>query len=123
MRFDWEEYVDGLVGPNSKKKGKGYFVYSRPPGDNVDDIIDGEIGRGEDEVGTEWHAIKQRNIKPDLNSIGGSGSGEVGGGDFDGDNEEDMEPEEPDSPSDDDDDDDDDKDKDKDSDSDRPPEL
>ncbi len=95
MRFDWEEYIDGLVGPNSRKKGKGYFVYTRPEGENVDDIIEGEVGRGADEVGTEWRAIKQRNVKPDLDSIGGSGAGEVGGGDWDSDNKEKGDPEPP----------------------------
>ena len=95
LRFDWEEYVDGLVGPNSRKRGKGYFVYKRPAGDNVDDIIEGEIGRGEDEVGIEWRAIKQRNVKPDLNSIGGAGADNVGGGDWDSDNKEKDEPEPP----------------------------
>ncbi|MEQ9324064.1 MAG: hypothetical protein RIF41_33175 [Polyangiaceae bacterium] len=88
LRFDWEEYVDGLVGPNSKKTGKGYFVYSRPAGDNVDDAIKGEIGRGEDEVGTEWEAIKQRNVDPQLDAIGGVGSTDVGGGDWDSGNGE-----------------------------------
>lgn len=102
MRFSWEEYVDGLTGPNSRKKGRGYFVYSRPAGDNVDDIIDGEIGRGENEVGIEWHAIKQRQRKPNLASIGSQGAGEVGGGDWDSNNADDddggevEEPKEPD---------------------------
>ena len=95
LRFDWEEFIDGLVGPNSRKQGKGYFVYSRPEGENVDDIIEGEIGRGEDEVGIGWEAIKQRNVKPDLGAIGGSGAGEVGGGEWDGENSEGGEPEEP----------------------------
>jgi hypothetical protein len=95
LRFDWEEYVDGLVGPNSKKTGKGYFVYSRPEGENVDDQIKGEVGRGLDEVGIDWEAIKQRNVKPDLESIGGSGAGEVGGGEWDTGNTESGEPEEP----------------------------
>ncbi len=96
LRFDWEEFVDGLVGPNSRKKGKGYFVYKRPEGDNVDDFIEGEIGRGEDEVGIEWRAIKQRNVKQDLDSIGGSGAGEIRGGDWDSDNKEkNQEPEAP----------------------------
>lgn len=95
LRFDWEEYIDGLVGPNSKKEGKGYLVYRRPDGDNVDDVVEGEIGRGEDEVGTPWEAIKQRNVKPDLESIGGLGSTEVGGGDWDGGNSEEGTPEAP----------------------------
>lgn len=89
LRFEWEEYIDGLVGPNSKKSGKGYFVYKRPPGENVDDIIEGEIGRGEDEVGfAPWKGIKQRNVEPDVASIGGSGAADVGGGDWDTENTE-----------------------------------
>lgn len=95
LKYDWTEYVDGLVGPNSKKSGKGYFVYSRPPGENVDDEIKGQLGRGENEVGTEWQAIKQRNTEPDIESIGGSGAGDVGGGDWDTGNTEAGEPEEP----------------------------
>lgn len=95
MRFDWEEYKDGLVGPNSKNEGKGYFVYTRPEGDNVDDVIKGEIGRGDSEVGIEWVALKQRNVKPDLDSIGGSGAADVGGGDWDTGNKESSEVEEP----------------------------
>lgn len=88
VRFEWTEYVDGLVGPNSRKSGKGYFVYSRPPGENVDDEIKGEVGRDEDEVGTAWEAIKQRNVDPDLAAIGGVGAAEVGGGDWDSGNDE-----------------------------------
>jgi hypothetical protein len=99
LRFDWEEYKDGLVGPNSKRSGKGYFVYTRPEGDNVDDALKGEMGRGQDELGTEWVAMKQRNVKPDINSIGGAGSTDVGGGDWDKGNREGGEPEAPASPS------------------------
>jgi hypothetical protein len=95
LRFDWEEYIDGLVGPNSKKTGKGYLVYRRPEGDNVDDVIEGEVGRDNDEVGTPWEAIKQRNEKPNLESIGGSGATEVGGGEWDSENKEEGTPEEP----------------------------
>ncbi|MEM1029486.1 MAG: hypothetical protein AAGA56_07180 [Myxococcota bacterium] len=95
LKFEWAEYVDGLVGPNSKKKGKGYFVYKRPEGDNVDDLIEGEIGRGGDEVGTPWDAVKQRNVEPDLSSIGGTGVDDVGGGDWDGPNREEGAPEPP----------------------------
>ncbi|MSP24517.1 MAG: hypothetical protein EXR75_05000 [Myxococcales bacterium] len=99
LRFDWEERVDGLVGPNSSKAGKGYLVYSRPAGDNVDDILDGAMGRGEDELGFgDWHAIKQRNVKPNLESVRPSGSLDVGGGDWDKDSTEQGEPEEPSEP-------------------------
>ncbi|MFO0591666.1 MAG: hypothetical protein U0441_29235 [Polyangiaceae bacterium] len=95
MKFEWKEYTVGLITPNSTHSGRGYFKYKRPEGDNVDDQLVGEIGRGQDEVGDPWEAIKQRNVKPDLESIGGSGSGDVGGGDFDNDNKEDGKPEAP----------------------------
>lgn len=95
LRFDWVEINDGLIGPNSKKAGKGYFVYSRPEGDNVDDVLKGEIGRGEDEVGTEWTALKQRNVKADLNAVQGAGAAEIGGGEWDANGTESGTPEEP----------------------------
>jgi hypothetical protein len=95
-RFDWDEHIDGLVGPNSHNKGKGYFLYTRPEGENVDDVIAGEVGKGLDEVGTPWEAIKQRNVKADLAAAGcSSGSTEVGGGDWDSENKEGGEPEPP----------------------------
>jgi hypothetical protein len=95
IRFEWKEYTVGLVGPNSSRNGRGYFKYVRPQGDNVDDEIKGEIGRGQDEAGDEWLAVKQRNVKPDLASIGGTGSGDIGGGDWDGENKEEGKPEAP----------------------------
>ncbi|MEO7331783.1 MAG: hypothetical protein ABI193_24620 [Minicystis sp.] len=98
VHFMWKEYTVGSVGPNSAKSGKGYLKYKRPAGENVDDSVVGEIGRGEDEVGEPWEAVKQRNIKADLSSIGGTGSGDIGGGDWDGDNKEKGAPEAPKSP-------------------------
>lgn len=95
VRFTWTEHVIGAVGPNSTKTGKGYFKYQRPEGDNIDDTFKGEIGRDQDEVGEPWEAVKQRNVKPDLKSIGGTGSGDIGGGDWDGDNQEQGAPEAP----------------------------
>jgi hypothetical protein len=97
-RFSWTEHIIGAVGPNSTKSGKGYFKYKRPPGDNVDDTIVGEIGTGPDEVGSPWDAIKQRNQMPDLASIGGTGSTDIGGGDWDSDNKEKGTPEAPEPP-------------------------
>lgn len=95
LRFSWTEHTIGAVGPNSSREGRGYFKYVRPEGDNVDDTIAGEIGRGKDEVGEPWDAVKQRNVEPDLASIGGTGSGDIGGGDWDSDNKESGTPEEP----------------------------
>jgi len=98
MKFSWIEHTIGAVGPNSNRSGKGYLKYKRPPGDNVDDQIVGEIGRGNDEVGDPWDGVKQRNVKPDLNSIGGTGAMDIGGGDWDGENKEKGTPEGPVSP-------------------------
>jgi hypothetical protein len=98
MKFAWSEYNRGLVGPNAKRRGKGYFKYKRPEGNNVDDNIVGEIGEGEDEVGSPWEAVKQRNIPPNPDSIVGSGSGDVGGGDWDSDSKEKGKSEPPESP-------------------------
>lgn len=95
LRFEWTEYTVGLVGPNSTKKGKGYFRYKRPAGDNVDDTFAGEIGRDKDEAGEPWDGVKQRNVNPDLDSIGGTGATDVGGGDWDGENKEEGTPEAP----------------------------
>jgi hypothetical protein len=98
LKFTWSEWNRGLVGPNAKKSGKGYFKYKRPEGANVDDVINGEIGQGEDEVGDPWEAVKQRNIPPHPEDIGGSGARDVGGGDWDSDSKEKGKPESPHSP-------------------------
>lgn len=98
LKFEWSEHVIDLVGPNATKSGRGYFKYKRPAGDNVDDTFTGEFGLQKDEVGSPWDAVKQRNVKPDVNSIGGNGAAEVGGGEWDSENGESGKPEEPASP-------------------------
>jgi hypothetical protein len=98
VRFTWVEHTIGAIGPSANRDGKGYFKYKRPPGDNVDDTIEGEIGRGKDEAGDAWDAIKQRNVKPDPGSIGGTGTTDIGGGDWDTENKEKGSPEAPVSP-------------------------
>jgi hypothetical protein len=95
IRFEWTERVIGLVGPNATRSGRGYFKYARPAGDNVDDTIAGQIGVGPNEVGEPWDAVKQRNMMPDLASIGGTTSGDLGGGDWDSENKEPGKPEPP----------------------------
>ena len=95
FKFTWTEHNRGLVGPNATKKGKGYFKYKRPAGDNVDDDIVGEIGTGEDEVGDPWEGKKQRNVPADPDSIIGAGARDVGGGDWDSDSKEKGKPEAP----------------------------
>jgi hypothetical protein len=95
VRFQWTEYTVGAVGPNSSRTGKGYLKYTRPEGNNVDDTIAGELGRDKDETGEPWDAVKQRNVQPDLASIGGTGAGDIGGGDWDSENKEQGTPEAP----------------------------
>jgi hypothetical protein len=95
LKFTWSEYTVGAVGPAAQRDGKGYFVYSRPSGENVDDKIDGEIGRGQDEVGEKLSGVKQRLKMPDLGSIGGTGATDIGGGDWDGEKKEGGTPEPP----------------------------
>lgn len=98
LKYEWSEHVIDLVGPNATKSGRGYFKYKRPAGDNMDDTFSGEFGLVKDEVGSPWDAVKQRNVKPDLGSIGGNGAAEVGGGEWDSENSEGAKPEEPASP-------------------------
>jgi hypothetical protein len=100
FKYTWSEYTRGLVGPNAKRNGKGYFKYKRPAGatDEKQDTIVGERGEGEDEVGAPWDAIKQYNIPPNPDSIVGSGASDVGGGDWDTDSKEKGKPEGPASP-------------------------
>ena len=87
LRFTWTEYTRGAVGANAERKGKGYLVYSRPAGENVDDKMDGEFGRGQDEVGEKVNTVKQRNVNADPSSIGGTAPTDFSGGDWDKDGE------------------------------------
>jgi hypothetical protein len=95
FKFAWTEYAVGVIGPGAKVSGRGYLVYRRPAGDNVDDVVEGQLGKGDDEVGLEIDAIKQRNVKSDPDSIGGSSPTDVGGGDWDSEPQETGTPEEP----------------------------
>ena len=70
--FEWTEHKVGLVGPSSITKGKGYFVYVHPEGENVDDELRGEWGLGANETGSPWNCVKQRNVTPEIDSIGGA---------------------------------------------------
>jgi len=80
-RFEFVEHKVGMVGPSAATKGKGYFRYVRPEGDNVDDRLKGEWGFDDAEIGGgEWDCIKQRNQPPDLNAI--QGEVETGVGDW-----------------------------------------
>jgi hypothetical protein len=95
VKFTWTEYTRGAVGKNAELSGRGYFVYTRPAGENVDDKVDGEMGIDKDEVGTKLSLVKQRNVKPDPETIGGAGASDLGGGDWDSENKEKGTPEPP----------------------------
>lgn len=80
-RFEFAEHKVGMIGPSATTKGKGYFRFVRPEGENLDDRLNGEWGFDDAEVGGgEWDCIKQRNQKPDLNAI--QGEAETGVGDW-----------------------------------------
>jgi hypothetical protein len=74
MKFSWSEYTRGFAVTEAKKSGKGYFKYKRPAGatDERNDILRGELGLGENEVGSYWDAVKQLHVPPDLDSVGAS---------------------------------------------------
>lgn len=88
FKYEWKETTIGMVGPTASRTGKGYFRYVVPPGDNSEHEIKGEWGLGGSDAGNPWSAIKQRNQKPDPNSVmpdetqkvQGEGWDESGGG-------------------------------------------
>lgn len=69
FRYEWTEYKIGMVGPNAKSSGKGYFKYIVPEG-NAPHEIKGEWGLGDKNHGNPWTAIKQKDVKPEPESIG-----------------------------------------------------
>jgi hypothetical protein len=69
LHFHWKEHKYGLVGPAAESSGKGYFVY-KVGGEKIPEL-DGQFGVGSDEVGADWHNVKQVRMTPDLNSIKG----------------------------------------------------
>lgn len=69
FKFEWRETKVGMVGPSATTNGKGYFQYVKPPGENVNDEIKGEWGLGNAWTGVSWSAVRQRNQKPDPDSV------------------------------------------------------
>jgi hypothetical protein len=84
FHFEWTETKIGMVGPSARTSGRGYFVYTRPKGDIVDDEIKGEWGLGKEQTGVSWTAVKQRNVKPDPNSVMPDETQKLEGGGWDG---------------------------------------
>jgi hypothetical protein len=73
VHFQWKEHKYGLVGPAAEQHGKGYFVY-KVNNEKIPEL-DGQFGVDQDEVGADWHNVKQMRMKPDLNSIKGDTGG------------------------------------------------
>jgi hypothetical protein len=73
VHFTWHEHKYGLVGPAASQSGKGVFVY-KIGSDKIAEL-QGTFGYNDDEVGNDWHNVKQVNMKPDLASI----TGDLGG--------------------------------------------
>jgi len=86
LHYEWVEHRIGMVGPSADRRGKGYFVYSRPAkaGIKDPDEIHGQWGLGDAESGNKWDAVKQTNMEPDPKSVMPDeverGQGVAGGG-------------------------------------------
>jgi hypothetical protein len=84
LRYSWTEHKVGVVGPNSKSEGKGYFKYSIPKPDEAHEIK-GEWGLGESDAGHGWDCLKQLNMEPDPKSVRPNElESQVGASGFDG---------------------------------------
>jgi hypothetical protein len=83
LHFQWKEHKKGLVGVAAESHGKGVFVYKMGPNKIAE--LDGQFGLNDDEVGSDWHNVKQQNMKPDLPSINGdlNGTAPAGAGKWD----------------------------------------
>lgn len=67
-KFSWTEYRVGVVGPNAKSEGKGYFRYAIPTEGEAHELK-GEWGLGENAMGHTWDCVKQMNQEPDPDSV------------------------------------------------------
>lgn len=78
--YMWKEHKIGMIGPSATSQGKGFFVYK------IDDeghaVLDGQFGLGDEETGSDWHNVKQANMRPDLKSITGADPDTDSTGDF-----------------------------------------
>jgi hypothetical protein len=68
MQYTWKEHEYGAVGVNGNSKGNGVFVYKM--GEAAPELNGQYSLEDSDQVG-QWHCVKQKNMKPDFNSITG----------------------------------------------------
>jgi hypothetical protein len=78
LHYTWKEHTIGMVGASATTHGKGYFQYKMDKEDRP--ILDGQFGLEDDEVGSDWHNVKQARMQPDIKSIGGDSEGIKPGG-------------------------------------------
>ena len=78
LHYTWKEHTVGMVGASATTHGKGYFQYKMDKEDRP--VLDGQFGLNEDEVGSDWHNVKQARMNPDIKSIGGDSEGIKPGG-------------------------------------------
>lgn len=69
LRYSWTQHKIGQVGRAASSSGRGYFRYVVPPGEHVNDELNGEWGTGQSDAGHPWEAVKQRNMMPDPDSV------------------------------------------------------
>ncbi len=68
VRYTFEEYKTGMIGPGAKSKGKGYFKFA--PGEPPNEpSLKGEYGFLENEAGNEWVAGRMKDAKPSLDDV------------------------------------------------------
>jgi hypothetical protein len=67
LSFRWKEHDLGEAG-QAKRSGLGYLQLRRPPGNNVDDRLDGAFQQADGKL-QRWEAVQQRHVPPDLDSI------------------------------------------------------
>ena len=68
LRYEWTERTIGMVGPTASSTGRGYFRYTIPKEGEAHEIA-GERGKGQDEAGDPWKAVKQMNQTPDFKKV------------------------------------------------------
>lgn len=68
LKYTWTQHKIGMVGKEAESSGKGYFKYTIPKEGEAHEIV-GEWGLGDSDAGNEWHAVKQTNMQPNLQSV------------------------------------------------------
>ncbi len=74
FHYTWKEHKIGMVGAAATTRGRGYFVYTINPDNNIPEL-DGEFGMNDSELGSRWKNVKQMRMPVDLKSIGGDAEG------------------------------------------------